>query len=323
LILDGLDAVLPDLQKLRAGLAATQQGAGSASIWSAAVVPQMGTVSVTQVGGPPSPGWSGVARRAIDAGLRSFYHRAWWLNDPGPWSLGYPLSLIESRTQLSLAALLGAATTFTADVLDVPDVQTDLVRRVLPAAAVTGRPLDTRAGATPTLWTARAADWRTALVINWDEGPVDRKVRLADLGLPTGAYHGYDVWAGTPRRVTDPLPVSLDAHDCLVLGLRPRADHPLVIGTTRHVVQGSVDLADEHWDAKAQTLSGRAVKLDGRPYGVTIAAAGWTPDELHADRPGRVRVVDSEYLVLEWPGGERGDLAWQLSLKRARRPRTR
>ena len=328
LILDASDAAPPPspsrgnltrLEALRAGFAAIHEGAGSATIWSSTLVPQTGTINVVRVGDPPAPGWHSIARMAVTAGLRSFYHRSLWLNDPGPMTLGYPLTLLEARCQLSLSALMGAATTFTSDVLDVPDAQVDLVRRVVPPAAVAGHPLDALDATPPSLWMARAEGWYTALVINWEDHAVVRGVRLADLGLPRGSYHAYDVWRDTPVPGADPLRVSLNAHDCLVLGLRVSTDHPQVIGTSRHIVQGCVDLQDEHWDGRSQTLSGRAVTLDGRPYRVTVAAPGWTPDALTGERPGTVRVLDSEYVVLEWPGGERRDFTWQVSFRRARR----
>jgi hypothetical protein len=316
------------LEALRAGLGAVRDGAGSATIWSAAVVPQTGTWRVVRVGDAPKAGFSSVMDMNSRAGLRSFYHRSWWLNDPGPMTLGYPLSLVEARTQLSLAALTGGATTFTVDVLDVPDAQVDLVRRVVPPAPVAGHPFDAPDGpGGASLWGARAGDWLTVLAINWDDNrSAERVIRLADLGLSPGACVAYDVWNDAPLPATDPLRVTLDSHDSRVFGLRPRTDHPQVIGTTRHVIQGTVDLLDEHWDAKARVLSGRAVNLDGRPYGVTIAASGWAPVTLEGERPGAIRVIDSEYLVLEWPQGERGDFGWQLSLKpvpRARRARPR
>lgn len=322
LILHGLDAVLPNIDRLRAGLAAIHAGAGSAILWSASVVPQTGTLDVVRVGVPPTPGWASVVEMASNAGLRSYYHRSWWLNDPGPMILGYPLTLEETRTQLSLAAVIGGAATFTADVLEIPDAQVDLVRRAVPVAPVAGRPVDSLSGSS--VWVARTGDWSTVVASNWGDQKFDHTLRFADLGLGAVSHVGYDVWNDAPLPATDPLQVTLEPHEALVVALRPRADHPQVIGTTRHVVQGCVDLQDEHWDGKAQTLSGRAVKLDGRPYRVTIAGKGWTPDALTGDKPGTVRALDSEYLVLEWPGGERGDFGWQLTFKRAaQRPHPR
>jgi hypothetical protein len=65
-----------------------------------------------------------------------------------------------------------------------------------------------------------------------------------------------------------------------VLSLRRPRTGPFVLGTTRHVVQGMVDLAEEQWDARTRTLRGRSVRLDGRPYAVTIAV----PPGMHPRR---------------------------------------
>lgn len=459
------------LEALRAGLRALRDGAGAEhAFWSAELTPQTGTLEVVRVGADPVAGWSGAALNAKVAGLRSFYHRARWLNDPGPVTLGDPLSLVEARSRLGMVALGGGAALFNADVLGLPAEQLDLVRRTLPPAPVAGRPLDAvlaptagapalllgttsvkldgwrfraeagpgfaaptledddweaiagparwrdlgHAGfsgeawyrakftapaapaaaapvlqlgridradqtfvngqlvgetgtiglgtgadaqmarhysldpgvvrwgaenvvairvsgglaggiwsadddAPPSLWTAAGPDgWWSVLVINWGARPVDRSVALADLDLPAGRYHAYDVWRGMPIPGTDPLRLSLDPHDSTVIGLRLRGEVPLVVGTTRHVIQGAVDLQDEHWDGKTRVLSGRAVNLDGRPYAVTVAARGFISDGLRGDRPGTVRAIDSEYLVLEWPGGERGDFGWELALQRTR-----
>jgi hypothetical protein len=65
-----------------------------------------------------------------------------------------------------------------------------------------------------------------------------------------------------------------------VLSLRRPRIGPFVLATTRHIVQGAVDLADERWDARARTLRGRSVRLDGRPYAVTLAV----PPGMHPSR---------------------------------------
>ncbi|HTY05164.1 MAG TPA: hypothetical protein VMC86_01490 [Gemmatimonadales bacterium] len=439
------------VESLRAALADIHAGARpQTTLWSEDVVPQTGTLDVVRVGRPAAAGWSGVVAAAELAGRRTFYHRSRWLNDPGPVTLGDPLTLTEARTWLGLAGVWGAATLVTTDVLSLPDVQLDLVRRVLPPAPVSGHPLDaTRlpdeeapalrvgdaaaplsdwedvtqdhsgrngeswyrarvtapaaggggdraallvlgriagadetfvndhlVGATgrfgrgdpadalvsrryavpadavrwgsendvtvrvsggsapgarvdgppPSLWVARSApDWWTALVINWEETGVTRSLALAELGLPPGRYHVYDIWNGIPLHGGDPLRVTLGAHDSAALAFRSRGEHPLVTGTSRHVVQGAVDLAGEHWDPKTRVLSGSARNLDGRPYAVTVATAGAAPLSLGGGRPGAIRPLDSEYVVLEWPGGERGDFDWALTLgsRGVRSPRPR
>src|SRR2546422_2132257 len=55
------------------------------------------------------------------------------------------------------------------------------------------------------------------------------------------------------------------------IAIRPAVARPQVIGTTRHVVQGVVDVADETWDPTTRTLKAKSTNLDGRAYAVTIA----------------------------------------------------
>ena len=59
------------------------------------------------------------------------------------------------------------------------------------------------------------------------------------------------------------LKVTLPPTSCMILAVRPEADHPQVISTSRHVTQGMVDLLEEKWDAATKTLSGRS-KRRGR-----------------------------------------------------------
>ncbi|MFI5208685.1 MAG: hypothetical protein ACHQX4_11810, partial [Gemmatimonadales bacterium] len=119
--------------------------------------------------------------------------------------------------------------------------------------------------------------WMLALV-NWDDEPRRESVDLAAHGA-AGPFAAYDVWreerAGDVR---DRLSVTIQPHSAIVLGLvRPRGA-PFVLGSSRHVVQGAIDIAREHWDARARRLSGRSTNLDGRPYAITVALPrGFTP----------------------------------------------
>ena len=59
-------------------------------------------------------------------------------------------------------------------------------------------------------------------------------------------------------------------HSCRVLAIRPVADHPQVISTSRHVTQGIIDLSEEKWDPAAQTLSGVSRVVANDPYELRI-----------------------------------------------------
>jgi hypothetical protein len=102
-----------------------------------------------------------------------------------------------------------------------------------------------------------------------------------------------------------------------VVGIRAAVARPQVVGTTRHVVQGCVDLADETWNGATRTLAAKAVNLDGRRYAVTIAVPeGLRPAGCTADVPCALRRLPSGHAVVEWPAGAAGndgrDIRWEV-----------
>src|SRR5207245_5234107 len=97
-------------------------------------------------------------------------------------------------------------------------------------------------------------------------------VALAELGIGGSRFAAYDVWQNTPLSdLGDELIARLEPHSVLVAAVRPAAAHPQLIGTTRHVVQGVVDVAEESWDQGSRRLRARSTNLDARPHAVTAA----------------------------------------------------
>ena len=98
-------------------------------------------------------------------------------------------------------------------------------------------------------------------------------------------YVAFDFWADKfvpPFR--DTLTAELPAASCRVLAVRPVADVPQLLSTSRHVTQGIVDVLDEHWDAATRTLSGISRVVGSDPYELRIVAPT-------GDQPWRVREV--------------------------------
>jgi hypothetical protein len=93
-----------------------------------------------------------------------------------------------------------------------------------------------------------------------------------------------------------------------------------VIGTTRHVVQGAVDIVEESWDQASRTLRARSTNLDSRPYAVTIAVPRDTrPSACKADPPCTVRRLPSGHVVLQWRENPAGrDIRWEIGFGRTR-----
>jgi len=110
-------------------------------------------------------------------------------------------------------------------------------------------------------------------------------------------------------------------HSALTVALRPAGTHPQVIGTTRHVIQGAIDIAEERWDPATRTLSAKSVQLDGRAYAVTVAVPrGMRPGVCKSDVACSVRRLPSGHAVLEWPQGTAQDVSWSLTFRNVARP---
>ena len=175
----------------------------------------------------------------------------------------------------------------------------------------------------PRAWVAEgAARWWTVVLVNWEDEAQEIALPLTALGIGGARCNAYDVWRDTPLAdPKDTIATTLEPRSALTVALRPASARPQVIGTTRHVVQGAVDLVDETWDAATHTLRAKSVNLDSRAYAVTIAVPkGMRPGSCKADVPCTVKRLESGHAVIEWAaGGDGRDIRWELSFRLANR----
>jgi hypothetical protein len=168
--------------------------------------------------------------------------------------------------------------------------------------------------------------WWTVALCNWEDAARMIAVPLRPAGISGERFHAYDVWGERPLAdVTGTLEAEVPAGDALVVALRAAASRPQLLATSRHVVQGAVDILEEEWDAETRTLKVRSGKLDARPYTVTIAVPrGLVAGPCTADVPCTSRRLPGGQLVLEWPGpASVRELAWSVRFRPAARPARR
>jgi len=114
-------------------------------------------------------------------------------------------------------------------------------------------------------------DWWTLGLINWDDRPKKMRADLVAGGI-RGAVAVYSAW--TEQRLADAVGIislEVPGRSAAVLGLRRPRRFPFVIGSSRHLVQGAIDIAEERWDPRTRRLGGRAGMLDGRAHSLTVA----------------------------------------------------
>ena len=168
-----------------------------------------------------------------------------------------------------------------------------------------------------------APHWWTLALTNWDDEPrtITHTLSALGIGAPGGRLAAYDVWAEKPLAdVQQTLAATIQPHATLVVALRPVAPRPQIIGSTRHIVQGTIDVSDERWDAGTRTLRAKSANLDGRPYAVTIAVPrGLRARSCKADPACTLKRLDSGHAVIDWPAGTTTDLDWSVTFGRVGR----
>jgi alpha-galactosidase len=300
------DATMTRAQALRRALAHVREVAGPDTFLAAAgcpLGPAQGLVNAMRIApdngpawfttggrwgglfkpGPAAPGARNAVRNTM---TRSTLHRHWWLNDPDALVLG-ELSLGEAQSVASVAGLSGGLRLLGDDLQ-----QLDASRRALAAALIPEIPefavaLDLLEREMPERYVLRmqrpCGQWSVAAVFNWSDNARDLTVRPADWGV-SAPLHVYDFWARQYHRLScaEFMLPQVPAHGCVVLGLRPLAAGPHLVGTSFHISQGG-ELAD--WQAGPGGLSftiniGRAAEgevLVWTPSPVRAATAGGVP----------------------------------------------
>jgi hypothetical protein len=114
--------------------------------------------------------------------------------------------------------------------------------------------------------------------------PVDGALALN----PDRSYYVYDFWndglvgeiAGSAR-----LEQTLRPGEARMMSVREKLDHPQVLSTNRHIMQGYLDMEDVEWNGKKKTLSGTSKVVGGDEYVITVACNGLVPENTKTDDP--------------------------------------
>ena len=280
-----------NIEAYRDGLKLVRQAAGDKVFLLGCCTPQnmrsyggaFGLVDAMRVGPDNGPKWSSLLRGPTFASRSYFLNgRVWW-NDPDPIYVRASVPIEHARLICSWVTLAGDLT-FCSDWLpDLPAERLDLLRRTMPSHDLPSRPLDLFENEPPRIWLLSddRHDPRRDVIglFNWTSQPLGLSCPLEKLGLdPKSRYVAFDYWANAfvPEFESE-LKSTLPPESCQVLAIRPAADHPQLISTSRHITQGIVDVVEEKWDAGSRMLSGRSRVVANDPYELRIVcpSSGW------------------------------------------------
>jgi hypothetical protein len=282
------DPAMTHIQAYRKGLDIVRQAAGKDVFFLGCCIPQnmrsfapaMGLVDAMRIGPDNKREWTAMLR-GPDYGSRMYFlHRRVWYNDPDPIYMRQDdVPLEQARTLCSWVTIAGQLNASSTDYTKLDAQRLDILRRTMPSHSLTPRPADLFEQKIPRIWllTDDASGVRRdgVALYNWDDKQSARiEYPLEKIGLEAGKrYVGFDFWANAfVEPFSGIVRATLPAGGCKILSLRPVSDVPQLVGTSRHITQGIIDVKKEAWDAPAKSLNGTSEVVGGDPYELRIAA---------------------------------------------------
>jgi hypothetical protein len=240
--------------------------------------PAFGMIDAMRIGpdnGSAAKGvWERVLRGPWHGTNLYFLNGRIWYNDPDPIYVRESNPLEKARWMCSWLAISGGMHTSSEQYDKLPTDRLDLLKRCLPGYDGATRPVDYLETDQPRIWLAGNDRLQVIGLFNWSENkPAEIEYDMGKLGLdPTRTYVGYDFWANEfVARFSGRLEQTLPAARCRVIAVKPVADHPVLVSTSRHITQGLMDVLEEKWDAASKTLGGKSKVVAGDPYELRIA----------------------------------------------------
>lgn len=242
-----------------------------------------------------------------------------------------PMEMVKRRSILTMlyataGRIESASSVSKLDRATIYDIGRCFPMHVTPQSA---RPVDAFTGVkTPRVYDFRVDDaWHQVALCNDEPAPVTVSAPLSGDQAATGSlgldaaktYYIYEFWADKflgKHPGTGKLEVPIAAGEARMYSVREALDHPQVLSTNRHLMQGYVDLIDVKWVAKAKQLSGVAKVVGNEAFRIVVANNGGTPGAVNAmgakahmePYPG-----DASLSVLVLERTENGDASWSVN----------
>jgi hypothetical protein len=289
------DPTKTNIEVFRDGLKLLREAAGPDVFFSGCNVSQnmrslggsIGLVDSMRIGPDNGQDWGGITTGPIRGSRLYFLNgRVWW-NDPDPSYVRASIPLKHARLLTSWVAVSGAFNLNSDWIPGLPAERLDIMKRTMPAHGVTARPVDYFDAAMPSIWLVtdtRQAVRRDVLgLFNWEgkDRAIGCTARRAGLD-PAKTYHAFDFWGNTPATsLRGEFKYDVPGQSCRVIAVRAAEGHPVLAGTSRHVTQGIVDVADEKWNEAAGELGGTSRVVGNDPYELRVAGLNdgkkWKP----------------------------------------------
>ena len=213
--------------------------------------------------------WQNVLHQAECTFTQIFVNNIMFYTDPDTLLVGYALERHEAEVMATIVGLPGQLM-FAGDRLaTLREDRMKIIQQVLPVADIHPQNLyPYSASSMIPVWNltvTRPFDtWRVVALFNFDDGPKDFELPLAELGLDDEkTYVAHEFWSGAFQdEVSESLAASsVPMRSVKLFAIREKLNRPQFVGDDRHITQGAVEITNLAWDGekKAYTLGVNAV----------------------------------------------------------------
>lgn len=219
-------------------------------------------------------------------GKRYFYHNKTWVNDADHICIDM-LSLRQSQAVASLIALSGGNTLSGDRLFTLDASKLEILRKAFPSAGIHAKPVDLWDTDPQTVFAAKIekdfGTWTVAGFFNphllephaW-QFPLER------FWLDTAkTYVGYDFWnERLIGELSGNIRVEADPGSATLLAIHEDRKVPFVISSSRHIMQGALELGEVVFDTTSCILSGVSTGPEGSSHQLAVyipETYGWTP----------------------------------------------
>ena len=276
-----------NIEAYRDGLRLVREAAGRKVFILGCCAPQnmrsyggaFGLVDAMRIGPDNGVGWKSLLRGPTFGSRQYFLNGRIWYNDPDPVYVRAAVPLNHARAICSWVTLSGQMNLCSEWLPSLPPERLDILKRTMPSHGLLPRPADLFERDIPSLWLltdARRTPRRDVIgIFNWESKEQHYDYALDRLGLDAGKeYMAFDYWQNSMvTSIKGHLQITVPPESCCVLSVRPQADHPQLLSTSRHITQGMVDVLEEKWDETTRILSGRSKVVGGDSYELRVVSA--------------------------------------------------